>query len=1336
MTEGGVWGLTKALGGMLAAVLPIAAPLAIVAGTAFVAFKQFQGQVKDSGELTKFRDSLGLTHKEMLELSDGTDKAGGKIKELTDVTVTAGDVMAGLWKTISDGADAGGRWDSFKSGAATAFGYVLEAWNVVSAGITAAGVGTFNAVKTTWSAFPAVFGDLFVQGVNAAIGALNKLVQAGVDGLNGLIAAADKVPGVNIGPLKPLQITPIDNPNAGAAAKAVMAYGDGYTKAYNDAKKADAAFWKQVGVNAIQHNKDQQLAQANALKANRTPKAPKVDHNALNAEAVEAQIKNLYALADAYKVSGAAALIAEAREKAESKAIKSRADVEAAVDRQVRLSIAQRVSDSEKTAASMRDQAAIQADVNGMVAAGNIPAAQADALVQQRIAELPILAAIEAAQQRGLATEADRATKALQDQRDAQVTAKAAAYGKTAVADDAAAARQLATLREEAQLVGATDAERVHALATLKATQEAEDRYRGTTDAYAQTYIANQVRIADQQQANTRAQDDWNAQLSKSADLWDIIASNAQTAGQGMSDAFGSAGKALGDLASTYASYHATSARLDEQHTAQLKKDAGDQKALDLDNQKYALQTATLQVGAWGDAAAAAKGFFTEGSSGYKVLQDAEMAFRAIQFAMSIKAMVQDAAETGSSIANSVARTASKAVEAVVSAISSLPFPLNLAAGAATIAALAAIGVSVAGSFGGGGSKPVAANDGTGTVLGDTTAKSDSIKNAITDLKGVDTLMLASSRDMAASLKSIDSQIGSFAALVARTDNINASAGVDTGNKTDALGSILSGPASLLSHIPVIGGVFGAISNFIGSLFGSKSTITGTGLYGGPQTLGAIESGGYNAQNYSDVDTTHKFFGITTGHSYSTQYAAADPTLQNQFTLILKSFDTAIAAAAGPLGEATDAVQSRLSGFVVDLGKIDLSGLTGDQIQEKLSNVFGAAADSMAEAAFPGIEQFQKVGEGAYETLVRVSSTVESVTASLSELGQSTASLGIAAKLGLADQFDSVSDLTSAADTYFQDFYSKSEQAAAKTAQFADVFASLGLAMPTTLAGFRQLVEAQDLTSTSGQATYATLLKLAPAFSDLETSLNGAKSAADILSEQQDLQRQLLDAQGDTAAIRALDLQNVDASNRALQQQVWAAQDAKTLADAWTSVGDTIETEIARIRGLNTTAGDGSFASLLGQFNAATTAARGGDQTAANSLPGLSQSLLTAAESAATSRQELDRIQAQTAASLEATYSVVTSLARGGAPTTTATTDSLTSAAATAQAATAAPANDTVSSTLREVVADLKAEIEQMRQDNNAGHAATASNTGKAARILDGVSQPNGGTAITVAAAA
>jgi len=154
----------------------------------------------------------------------------------------------------------------------------------------------------------------------------------------------------------------------------------------------------------------------------------------------------------------------------------------------------------------------------------------------------------------------------------------------------------------------------------------------------------------------------------------------------------------------------------------------------------------------------------------------------------------------------------------------------------------------------------------------------------------------------------------------------------------------------------------------------------------------------------------------------------------------------------------------------------------------------------------------------------------------------------------------------------------------------------------------------------------------------------------------------------------------------------------------------------------------GSFATQLAQFNAATAAARAGDQDAAKTLPGLSQSLLSAAELVATSRQELDRVRAQTAASLEQTYAAINAFS-SQADTSTAST---LAAAATAASAAGANATSAANDNLAVEVKALRDEVSRLREENNAGHAATASNTGAVKRHLDNVTQAAGGEAISV----
>lgn len=1100
----------------------------------------------------------------------------------------------------------------------------------------------------------------------------------------------------------------------------------------------------QLGTQVLtQQERQTQAADAYNRVADRYVK-PRTDHRAERlaneAKATEAQIKNLYGLADAYSVSGSAALVAEARVKAESQAITKRGDVDAFVDRQIRLTVAERVKAGAQSSAAMRDEAMIQAQVNAEVAAGNTPAALAGQLMRDRLADLPLLAAMEAAQsqaaeaagkkdlaRQALFTEAAKqAADALDENRAARTKLtdeQQRAIVATSLEDGE---RQLAMLAEEARLIGATDAARTNALAALKATQDVEAR--GLKGAGAKAIVDQQVLLANSQFQLKLQTDAANDSLRYQADLLDIIATNVSNAARGMADAFGEVGRALGDTVSIYTSYAAQQERSQAAHDQQiikLSQISNAEKrsaAIQRENNLHAEKNATTQVGLYGDMTSAAKGFFKQGSDGYKALATAEKVFRAVEFAMSIRSIAQDAIETVTSITNSGARATAAGAEGVANQ-ARLPFPANIAAMAATGAALLAAGIAVAGGFSGGKNTLPASNTGTGTVLGDREAKSESIKRAIDGLKDVDTLMLSSSREMASLLRSIDSQIGGVASLIVRAGDVNASGGVTEGFKANAVGSILS-------KIPVIGGI-------LGGLFGTKTTVVGGGLSAGPQSLGSILNGGFDADYYSDVQKKKKLFGITSSTKYSTQYTNADAGLENQFTLILKDFNSAVAAAAGPLGVSTSEIQNRLNGFIVNIGKIDLQGLTGAEIQEKLSAVFGAAADKMALAAFPGFERFQKVGEGAFETLVRVASTIETVSASLDMLGGSARGLGIDAKLGIADQFDSIGDFNTAADAYFQAFYTKEEQAAAKTAQFAKVFDSLGLAMPETLAGFRGLVDAQNLATLAGQSTYATLLQLAPAFADLKSAMDGAKSAADILAERQDLERKILELNGDTAAIRALDLAKVDVSNRALQEQVWAIEDAqkaadeaKRLSDAWSSVGDSISDEIRRIRGLSDAAGGNSFAAAMGQFNAATTAARDGDQDAAKLLPGLSQALLKAAGDAATSRQELDRVAAQTAASLDATNSVIAAIAKGNP---LAGASPVATAATVAQAAAPSPSAAAGAS---DPIRQLRDDLAQARSDVNAGLASIASSTGRIAKKVDDVTSASGGDAISVVKAA
>lgn len=98
-----------------------------------------------------------------------------------------------------------------------------------------------------------------------------------------------------------------------------------------------------------------------------------------------------------------------------------------------------------------------------------------------------------------------------------------------------------------------------------------------------------------------------------------------------------------------------------------------------------------------------------------------------------------------------------------------------------------------------------------------------------------------------------------------------------------------------------------------------------------------------------------------------------------------------------------------------------------------------------------------------------------------------------------------------------------------------------------------------------------------------------------------------------------------------------ASSAADDLTKAWQSAADAIFEEVKRIKGIMLGTGAAALENAKSKFESATLAARAGDIEQAKLLPQLSQTLLTLAESNASSALDLRKIQAATAASLETT---------------------------------------------------------------------------------------------------
>ncbi len=190
------------------------------AATLTAGFALISGQFDKSGEVEAYAKAMGMT-------SEQIEKAGG-------ASVTTMDTIKGLWMTMYEGLNLGAVFDTIKGWLDEAGKFAVTSAKV----IFAAFAGTFNAIKIIWATFPAVLSDLFVQAVNAAIGAVSFLV-------NNIVAAINDLAGEPL--LSPVKFAQIANENAGAAQKAGQAIGKAYTDAYSDA----GAFMSKWEANSI-----------------------------------------------------------------------------------------------------------------------------------------------------------------------------------------------------------------------------------------------------------------------------------------------------------------------------------------------------------------------------------------------------------------------------------------------------------------------------------------------------------------------------------------------------------------------------------------------------------------------------------------------------------------------------------------------------------------------------------------------------------------------------------------------------------------------------------------------------------------------------------------------------------------------------------------------------------------------------------------------------------------------------------------------------------------------------------------------------------------------------
>lgn len=380
-----------------------------------------------------------------------------------------------------------------------------------------------------------------------------------------------------------------------------------------------------------------------------------------------------------------------------------------------------------------------------------------------------------------------------------------------------------------------------------------------------------------------------------------------------------------------------------------------------------------------------------------------------------------------------------------------------------------------------------------------------SLKNMYDMATGGFASLGAAASGIAFDVASMGASAAEIAADTYAAANIAANAGevaVAAGSAMSALGGIGAGLAlgNMISGDKAVGGsswlttgagtaiglavagplgaaVGGALGGLVNAAFGSgPKEYTGAGIKGSFSTAGA------NAMSYRSWEKSGGWFG---GGDSGNDYTALTDDVRRTLDSALQGVGLSVSKFVDVLGVKVGSV----SEFSQDIN-IALDGLSPEEISKKIAESVTGFADSLTSNLIPEIANFAKQGESSSATLNRLGTSLSAVNSVMGTLNlklMDTSLAGASASSALVDLFGTVDQFVQSTNYYYQNFYSEQERAAKTTEQLSAAFAQFGVVMPGTKDAFRAMVESAR--AAGNDALFANLLKLAPAFSDLDASL-------------------------------------------------------------------------------------------------------------------------------------------------------------------------------------------------------------------------------------------------------
>lgn len=598
--------------------------------------------------------------------------------------------------------------------------------------------------------------------------------------------------------------------------------------------------------------------------------------------------------------------------------------------------------------------------------------------------------------------------------------------------------------------------------------------------------------------------------------------------------------------------------------------------------QKVAYQGIQNQLAGYSNLFGTMSQFFDEGSKERERLHQLEMAFGAAEIAMESKKMLM------------------KAVTSIANAGTGDPYTAfaRVAAMTALMGGVLSMAGQSLGGGGGSGSAPEGAET-SGTVLGSPDESSESVSNSFDILEEYNDLQYNELQGIHDEVEDLNQNLTGIANAIVRdvgSFGENTFSGLDLGDQDDfgnKIGKFVAGGyvtdivnqdfADLYEGTGMLGEffsmpqkIFGGAANLIGEwgselggeLFGEvERSLVQAGIETGGRSVRGLSRGASpRTRQYGLVKEEDDGGWFSSGSTdYFYQYQRASQDTQRLFGRLYQNAADTLMQFGNAFQTPVDAVKD----YTFEIQKIDLKGLSGEEVQEEISSWWSTQMDKAVEDLFgQEIGKYQKIDEGLMETATRLMTTLEVVNSIAERTGQSTESADESAiefSQSIVKAGGGLEKFAESAENYYEDFISEQQKLIDTAENYKQTFSDLDGVMkeinlvvpegidipegankvrrdiPTTTEDFNNLIESLDLTTQAGKEAYTSLMDMAPALTNLfdftDEFGNRVDEALNPMTEWEKRQQTINDAYDDAQSIADALGESVSKANVELAKQ-------------------------------------------------------------------------------------------------------------------------------------------------------------------------------------------------------